>query len=39
MGLSQRARQQTFAAAAQAIKDFFNQTGSVEIVNQTRGEN
>jgi phosphoglycerate dehydrogenase-like enzyme len=39
MGLSHRARQQTFAAAAQAIKDFFNQTGSVEIVNQTRGEN
>jgi phosphoglycerate dehydrogenase-like enzyme len=39
MGISHRARQQTFAAAAQAIKDFFNQTGSVEIVNQTRGEN
>jgi phosphoglycerate dehydrogenase-like enzyme len=39
MGLSQRARQQTFAAAAQAIKNFFNHTGSVEIVNQTRGEN
>ena len=39
MGLSQRARQQTFAAAAQAVKDFFNQTGSVEIVNQPRGEN
>jgi phosphoglycerate dehydrogenase-like enzyme len=39
MGLSQRARQQTFAAAAQAIKNFFNQTGSVEIVNQPRGEN
>jgi phosphoglycerate dehydrogenase-like enzyme len=39
MGLSHRARQQTFAAAAQAIKDFFNQTGSVEIVNQPRGEN
>jgi hypothetical protein len=39
MGLSQRARQQTFTAAAKAIKDFFNHTGSVEIVNQTRGEN
>ena len=39
MGLSQRARQQTFSAAAQAIKDFFNHTGSVEIVNQMRGEN
>ncbi|MEN9954671.1 MAG: hypothetical protein RLZZ41_335 [Actinomycetota bacterium] len=33
MGLSQRARKQTFAAAAQAIKDFLNQTGNVEIVN------
>jgi D-3-phosphoglycerate dehydrogenase len=39
MGLSQRASQQTFAAAAQAIKDFFNQTGSVEIVNPRQGEN
>jgi phosphoglycerate dehydrogenase-like enzyme len=38
MGLSQRARQQTFAAAAQAIKDFFNQTGNVEIVNPELGE-
>lgn len=38
MGLSHRAREQTFAAAAQAIKDFLNQTGSVEIVNLTQGE-
>lgn len=39
MGLSQRAREQTFAAAAQAIKDFFNQTGNVEIVIQIREKN
>jgi phosphoglycerate dehydrogenase-like enzyme len=39
MGLSHRAREQTFAAAAQAIKDFLNQTGSVEIVNKSEGEN
>jgi len=38
MGLSHRARERTFAAAAQAIKDFLNQTGSVEIVNLTQGE-
>jgi D-3-phosphoglycerate dehydrogenase / 2-oxoglutarate reductase len=37
MGLSQRAREQTFAAAAQAIKDFFNETGTVEIVNSNQG--
>jgi hypothetical protein len=39
MGLSHRAREQTFAAAAQAIKDFLNQKGSVEIVNKSEGEN
>lgn len=33
MGLSQRAREQTFAAAAQAIKNFFQRSGNVEIVN------
>jgi D-3-phosphoglycerate dehydrogenase / 2-oxoglutarate reductase len=33
MGLSQRARQQTFAAAGQAIKSFFQHSGNVEIVN------